>query len=196
MAPCESVSVRPLFGGAMQCVLPDRLVDVSQLRDVPDNQEAFVDAQRDHSVIVEILEHVPGLEDASSATWFFHDLAGEMESAGTVVELAQPLSAGDVPLMDASWPKSAAVGVQAVAKYREGPDARNLVRVHLVNVRIPAVDSDILVTLYEPVAISAQSSSATAVAGGASSACMPVAEVFRLLLSSLKISDMRLFGHE
>lgn len=51
----------PLFGGALSIVLPgdtdNTYLDVSTFRQVPDNQEVFVDGSRtDDSVIVELLE--------------------------------------------------------------------------------------------------------------------------------------------
>jgi hypothetical protein len=60
MVTCEPTTSRALYGGAMSARLPDRYVDVSDFRPVPDNQEMWTDASRDESVIVEILERVDG----------------------------------------------------------------------------------------------------------------------------------------
>lgn len=46
---------RGLFGGAIEVQLPERLVDVSNFRPVPDNQEVFADGNTDESVIVEVV---------------------------------------------------------------------------------------------------------------------------------------------
>jgi len=51
-----------LFGGALTCVLPVDFVDVSQLREVPDNQEVWVRTgagTSEESVIIELLEPLP-----------------------------------------------------------------------------------------------------------------------------------------
>jgi hypothetical protein len=54
----------PLYGGAISAVLPSHLVDVSQIRQVPDTQEVFIleegldDAKLDQSFIFDLLEHV------------------------------------------------------------------------------------------------------------------------------------------
>ncbi|KAJ1727136.1 hypothetical protein LPJ61_004734, partial [Coemansia biformis] len=48
---------RDLYGGAMSMAVPSGMVDVSNFRTVPDNQEVFAD-DNDCSVIVEILESV------------------------------------------------------------------------------------------------------------------------------------------
>ncbi|KAI0969056.1 hypothetical protein F4678DRAFT_440799 [Xylaria arbuscula] len=48
----------PLFGGALVCELPTNFADVSQLRQVPDNQEVYIDKDGFTSIIVEINERV------------------------------------------------------------------------------------------------------------------------------------------
>ncbi|KAI0505361.1 Mog1p/PsbP-like protein [Xylaria bambusicola] len=54
----------PLFGGALVCDLPTNFADVSQLRQVPDNQEVYIDKDGFTSIIIEINERVG--EDGSS----------------------------------------------------------------------------------------------------------------------------------
>ncbi|EFX03758.1 ran GTPase-binding protein mog1 [Grosmannia clavigera kw1407] len=48
----------PLFGGAMAVDLPEKFADVSKLRQVPDNQEVYIDKDGFTSIIVEICERV------------------------------------------------------------------------------------------------------------------------------------------
>ncbi|KAI1175301.1 Mog1p/PsbP-like protein [Nemania sp. FL0916] len=48
----------PLFGGALVCDLPTNFADVSQLRQVPDNQEVYIDKGGFTSIIIEINERV------------------------------------------------------------------------------------------------------------------------------------------
>lgn len=51
-----------LFGGALEMTLPvGDFLDVSHVRQVPDNQEVFVDKHSDLSIIVELLEHDPSM---------------------------------------------------------------------------------------------------------------------------------------
>lgn len=45
-----------LFGGAMEILVPNGFLDVSEIRQVPDNQEVFVSNYSDASLIVELLE--------------------------------------------------------------------------------------------------------------------------------------------
>ncbi|KAI0906962.1 hypothetical protein F4823DRAFT_605224 [Ustulina deusta] len=55
----------PLFGGALVCELPTNFADVSKLRQVPDNQEVYIDKDGFTSIIVEINERVG--DDGSTA---------------------------------------------------------------------------------------------------------------------------------
>lgn len=50
----------PLFGGALEGSLPDNFADVSKLRQVPDNQEVFIDKDGFTSIIFDITERVGG----------------------------------------------------------------------------------------------------------------------------------------
>jgi hypothetical protein len=48
-------------------------------------QEAFVDANRDESFIIELLELKENVADAGSARWFLQDLATEQGSEKSLV---------------------------------------------------------------------------------------------------------------
>lgn len=58
------MTLTPLFGGAIETELPEQIIDVSNFRQVPDNQEVFLieheDKSRDKSIIIEILEQPEG----------------------------------------------------------------------------------------------------------------------------------------
>lgn len=51
----ENLILRELFGGAILLAIPERFLDISDFRPVPDNQEVFADAIHDQSLIVEVL---------------------------------------------------------------------------------------------------------------------------------------------
>lgn len=57
-----SLPLRQLFGGALAVGVPDRLVDVSDFRPVPDNQEVLADGATDQSVIIEIMVRIHSWE--------------------------------------------------------------------------------------------------------------------------------------
>lgn len=112
----------------------------SAFRQVPDNQEVFADAQTDQCVIVELLQLEGGVRDDDSARFFFNEIASSNGCGpADVSELhAELLSAADAP--DAlegveGAAVSVVVGDQRVAKFKEGDDAKNVVRVFLANIR-------------------------------------------------------------
>ncbi|KAL3646450.1 hypothetical protein CASFOL_011630 [Castilleja foliolosa] len=76
---------RNLFGGAIVSNFPLRFEDVSNIRQVPDHQEVFVDPTRDESLIFELLDLKTDVADHGSATWFLQDLANEQDAEGTMV---------------------------------------------------------------------------------------------------------------
>jgi len=190
-----------LFGGAISCSFPPRFKDVSDVREVPNNQEVFQDPNRDESFIIELLELKDNVADAGSARWFLEDLAGEQAAENSpVVQEESSVPAAHIPLLDETTTVNTVIGTMAIAKGRQGPEASNLVRVYLANIRLRGVETDILVTIYEPLAISEQSESAAAVGSGATvpatvAGCMAAADVFNQVLSTFRILDWSLFGY-
>jgi hypothetical protein len=59
--------------------------DVSNIREVPDHQEVLVDPARDESLIVELLDLKPEVDDAGSALWFLRDVADEQDAGDDLV---------------------------------------------------------------------------------------------------------------
>ncbi|KAL6211310.1 hypothetical protein ACLB2K_016537 [Fragaria x ananassa] len=196
----EKYSQHSLFGGAISSLFPDRFQDVSDVREVPDHQEAFVDPARDESLIFELLALKPEVGDNGSATWFLQDLAAEQEAEGSVlieqsgVVEVPGLSYGNIPAV-----VTTAVGQMAISKGRQGREAQNTVRVYVANLRLKGVSTDVLITAYEPIHINPLSESASTVGAGNAAPALqsghvPMVEVFRLAVSSFKVSDWNLFG--
>ncbi|VFQ64471.1 unnamed protein product [Cuscuta campestris] len=199
-APVEMHSERPLFGGAISSSFPSRLQDVSNVRQVPDHQEVFVDPARDESLIFELLDFKPDVADDASATWFLQDLANEQEAeGGTLIEKSEVFEVPGLRFMTLPAIISTAVGQMGISKGRQGREAQNLVKVYLANVRLKEVNTDVLITAYEPIVINSLSESAGAVGAGIAVAaeqagCMPMSEVFKLAVSSFKVCNWGLFS--
>lgn len=105
---------------------------------MPDNQEVFAHAATDVCVIIELLQYEAEVSDAESARHFFDEIAGSngCGPADVSVLLAEASVSGDkAPKIDAPHAASVIVGDQRVAKFKEGDDAKNVVRVYLGNVR-------------------------------------------------------------
>ncbi|KAF3439442.1 hypothetical protein FNV43_RR17720 [Rhamnella rubrinervis] len=194
-------SERALFGGAIASTFPNRFQDVSDIRQVPDHQEVFGDPARDESLIFELLDLKQDVGDDGSATWFLQDLATEQEAEGSmVIEQSGVIEAPTLCYRNIPAVVTTAVGQMAISKGRQGREAQNVVRVYVANLRLKEVTTDVLITAYEPIHINPLSESASAVGAGfavpaAQSGCMPMAEVFKLAVSSFKVNDWSLFGN-
>ncbi|XP_061991878.1 uncharacterized protein LOC133709935 isoform X1 [Rosa rugosa] len=196
----EVYSQRALFGGAISSIIPNRFQDVSNVRQVPDHQEAFVDPARDESLIIELLDLKPEVGDNGSAAWFLQDLATEQEAEGSVVvEQSGVVEAPGLCYRNIPAVVTTAVAQMAISKGRQGREAQNTVRVYVANLRLKGVNTDVLITAYEPIHINPLSESANTVGAGLAAPALqsghvPMAEVFRLAVSSFKINDWNLFG--
>ena len=183
----------PLFGGAISAQFPARYVDVSDFRPVPDNQEVWTDADKDESVIVEIVEWNDGPSDDvgaewfnRAAGWFWKDLAEVNGCDAGDVNLSdvRRLDNEQLPAMTEQFAKaSIAVGTMKMAKGRGcGDDQKKEVEVAMANVRLPQVGTDVLVTLNRP-----KGDGAIGFGGAGVSILLKILETF-------SIDDWSLFG--
>ncbi|KAL6567717.1 hypothetical protein OROGR_001385 [Orobanche gracilis] len=207
---------RSLFGGAIVSTFPLRFEDVSNIRQVPDHQEVFVDPRRDESLIFELLDLKTDVADQGSATWFLQDLARDQDAEGTMV-LEQSgvfhadglgfrgspaiitTAVGQMELDQANYTILLIPSFIGISKGRQGRDAQNIVKVYLADMRLKDVGTDVLITAYEPMLINPLSESAAAVGAGwvvpaANSGNMPMAEVFKGAVTNFKVNEWGLFG--
>ncbi|KAL2484612.1 Mog1/PsbP/DUF1795-like photosystem II reaction center PsbP family protein [Abeliophyllum distichum] len=191
---------RALFGGSITSTFPTRFQDVSNIRQVPDHQEVFVDPTRDESLIFELIDLKANVPDEGSASWFLQDLANEQDAEGTMVlEQSGVFQADGLQYRNTPAVVTTATGQMGISKGRQGREAQNIVKVYLANLRLKEVGTDVLITAYEPMLINPLSESASTVGAGlavpaAQYGCMPMAEVFKHAVSSFKVNDWSLFG--
>ncbi|XP_062225826.1 uncharacterized protein LOC133924350 [Phragmites australis] len=196
----ESCVPRPLFGGAISSTFPVRFQDVSNIRDVPDHQDVFVDPTRDESLIFELLDLKGEVENAGSALWFLRDIANEQDAGDSmVVEHSGTLELAGLRLGQAPAVAGTAIGQLAVSKGRQGREAQNIVRLYLANIRLKNAATDVLITAYEPLLINPLSESARAVAAGPAipaeqAGCLPMSEIFKLAVMNFNVHDWNLFN--
>lgn len=181
----------PLFGGALSAVLPHSITDVSELREIPDNQEVFAHSHTDQSLIIELVEYQGQVADQDAARYHFEDIAGSnkaLEPGAFEVTSVVPLSKPDLSLSDCSsaWMLT---GTQCVSKFNE--EARNTVTLHLGLLRLPQFSTDVLITFNDPQSISPDSSSAAP--SGTHSEPWTVQD-FERLLKTLILHNSDLFG--
>ncbi|CAH1431664.1 unnamed protein product [Lactuca virosa] len=169
----EQFPERPLFGGAVSTTFPLRFEDVSNIREVPDHQEVFVDPAH---------------------------LAREQGAEGNIVtEQSAVFEAPELQFRNLPAVITTANAQMAISKARQGREAQNLVKVYLANLRLKGVGTDVVVTAYEPVFINPLSESASSVGAGltvpaAQSGRTAMVEVFKQAVSSFRINDWNLFG--
>lgn len=182
---------KALFGGSISCFLPSNAHDMSNFREIPDNQEVFCHEKTDQSIIFDILEYQDHVQGEEAAKYHFTDIADFNEAGGEAeVTLIEPIprEQSNVKQCCDAW---FLLGRQMVSKYKEGADAKNLIHVMMVLYRLPQFQSDILVIMNDPVAISNISSSSSSSLNDTSKWDK---EQFKRVACSLTILDTSLFG--
>ncbi|XP_047665199.1 ran guanine nucleotide release factor isoform X1 [Tachysurus fulvidraco] len=179
---------RTLFGGAMSAVLPLNTKDISELREIPDNQEVFAHTNTDQSIIIELLEYQSHVDDSEAARYHFEDVAGSnkvMEAGQMEVIEVQCVPQAQLSLSQCSsaW---ILTGAQLVSKFNE--EAKNTVNIHLCLFRVPQYTADILITFNDPVNISPFSSSSSEAAE-----CVWTVQDFHTLVQSFRLLDPGVF---
>ncbi|KAF9203780.1 hypothetical protein BGZ49_006049 [Haplosporangium sp. Z 27] len=197
-----------LYGGAITLNLPRKFENISNIREVPDHQEVFVNVDEDQSVIVEILELAAEANDEGCAAFHYQQLAEDNDAEdASIIQSVSILNNSELP----TWPAEAKIylllGQQRIAKFNERqrqqenaaanphrqlqPDARNLVQIMMVVVRLPRQATDIVISYNVPLQISESSSSKQVAHEGD----IQEAEVwFRNLIGSFLVRDWGLFG--
>ncbi len=198
MQTVESFHTVELYGGACLLSIPSRFIDISQFRQISDHQEVFADSEKtDQSIIVEIVEYDSQISDQNIAEYHFKDLAEANDALENCTifhqQLLYPTNTQNSLHFDSSidtFSKAIIVGTQQVAKYKE--TAKNIVNVYLFIIRLPQYQSEILISMNDPVLLNPQSSASTnAVATSDASASM---SLFQQIVQSFKIVDFELFG--
>ena len=179
---------RELFGGALEMSVPPRFYDISQLRQVPDTQEVFADGNTDQSFIIEILSYTHEVTDDKIAEYMFTDLADANGAQKRTLVHNTILTDQDLPHFTGYF-KSWALGEQYVAKYNE--EAENQINIFVGVVRVPKYETDILLTLNDPVVINPLSSSASSTAEGEN--VNNSTQLFKQVFESLNVKDWSIF---
>ena len=137
-----------LYGGAARCEVPSDWIDASTLRDVPNNQEVFVDESGSTSVIIEILEFQAAVNDVEAGRFFFNDMA---HADGAVsIQINEPgYKLGEADFLGTRAVTCSVQGIQV--KGKSGPSAMAApVAVHMTVIRSKTFEADVLVTTHAP----------------------------------------------
>ncbi|RYP64211.1 hypothetical protein DL769_006757 [Monosporascus sp. CRB-8-3] len=144
----------PLFGGALVCDLPSNFADVSKLRQVPDNQEVYIDKDGFTSIIFDITERVGGAGsgaeiDGRALTTHLEELVGDDVETVKVWNTTPTLFSRldeDIPAYTLIATQSPKPGEKA-SERAANPDFTAII---LTLVRLERELTDILITINVP----------------------------------------------
>ncbi|KAF2144675.1 uncharacterized protein K452DRAFT_223072 [Aplosporella prunicola CBS 121167] len=136
-----------LYGGALTAELPAGFGDVSDIRQVPDNQEVYLDANGFASIIFDITECLDQSQagnDEEALKFHFHDIAGDTTDAtnfwqsGTATFTKMP-----------TFPAYTLIATQhpTTASRRPQPDFTAIL---LILLRLEQKKTDIVITINVP----------------------------------------------
>ncbi|VDD83108.1 unnamed protein product [Mesocestoides corti] len=165
-----------LFGGAFQISLPSSAQDVSLFRQVPDNQEVFVNPSNEQSITIDILEAVTPNDLAAAVVAHFEDTVECNSASSSAVESIEVQSNPDGP------PAVLLRGWQKVSKFNQAQEDHVAITIMLY--RFLDHSADVLVCFNNP-AVSQQQS-------GTSGFWRD--EDVNSCLRSLRLIDPRIFG--
>ena len=177
--------------------MPTSFLDVSDVRQVPDHQECWQDVNAGQLLVIEILQYQSDVSDDTAASYFFEDLRDANGTSMQDSRFQAISSSNDTIRQRLELPSTArlcpGVGYQRVLLGREvdiGGNPRiqeeRFLRVDLCAIRLPSVETDLLVTLSTPT--TSLESSPQGPEG------VQMSSLFESILATLKIRDWNLFG--
>jgi hypothetical protein len=139
-----------LFGGAIIVELPAAFTDASAVRQVPDNQEVFVEKDTDVSIVIELLESAE-VSDVEACDFHFRELADCNQAELSLAVETRIFSDAVLPNIQVQdCTKAALVGVQKAKKFRSPTEPTSTVHIVLIVLRLPGVGTDCLISVNIP----------------------------------------------
>ena len=192
----QSFSLASLFGGALECYLPESFEDVSVVRQIPDHQEVYVDKNTEMSFICELLGYESEVSNDAIGGYLFDDLAQCNEAYEKIIDRQGNLMATDkLNSVGKDKYRHRLDGRQVVTKLnQEGGTVADVVQVHLLVIRLPDVGTDVLLSLNYPLLGVTDVVGALELAESAANLTAPVQSILDEITSSFKINDWSLFA--
>ncbi|KAI0807226.1 Mog1p/PsbP-like protein [Fomes fomentarius] len=175
-------ATRQLFGGTITATFPTQLIDASDLRQVPDNQEVFLAPNSGISIIVEVLQSVDAKDLREAAGSHFDALAHDNDAKSKTINHTTDVANGS----NGATPDPVVLyGTQTVQKFNS--QSTDEVRILLALYRVPDKNIDLVLTMNVPM---------TSADGGAVSEndWDAAKGVFEVAAKSLRIVDYGLFA--
>ncbi|CAH0017508.1 unnamed protein product, partial [Clonostachys rhizophaga] len=143
----------PLYGGAIVADLPEHFADVSKIRQVPDNQEVWIDEDGFTSIIFDITERVgePGSGpeiDGRAMTTHLEDLVGDDRDTLKIWNTAET----EFTRLEEGIPAYTLISTQSpkVGASKEGGSSPDFTAIIMTIIRLEKQKTDILITVNVP----------------------------------------------
>ncbi|KAL9096421.1 MAG: hypothetical protein Q9165_001418 [Trypethelium subeluteriae] len=182
-----------LFGGAIIADYPTTFIDVSDLRQVPDHQEVYIDANGLTSIVVDILER-PSSEickdDEEAALYHLKDITDDLDLTHTKVWAAGASRISKVP--DA-YPVLSISATGPVSNLQNSAHQK-CTSILLVLLRLEEKQTDIVITINVPHEPGSRETEVIDPANGRLEPLLEAASGYReRILASFEIKDWSLF---
>lgn len=82
-----------LFGGAIECCIPVSFSDVSEIRDLQDNEEAFGNKETDQSIIISLNSMDSSISKEELGKFHFQEIAVDNEASLSQIIFTETLGA-------------------------------------------------------------------------------------------------------
>ncbi|CAH8517013.1 unnamed protein product [Schistosoma margrebowiei] len=136
----------PLFDGAFQCLLPTNVVDASDLRQIPDNQEVFVHPSTSQSITIDILEYVDASNHEDAARMHFNEIGAANEATDSNISSLRTVSLHNPDPYCSSVVLLS--GQQKVSKFNQSNE--DVVFIYMALYRYTQFQADVLVVVNNP----------------------------------------------
>ncbi|KAK3677210.1 hypothetical protein LTR78_002748 [Recurvomyces mirabilis] len=193
--PQDQYKPAPLFGGAITCLLPSTFADVSDIRQVPDNQEVWLDTDGFTSIVLDILERVYAKSDADALRVHLEHIVDEDKDK---MKILQEGEVAVCEMMGSSTPcYTLIVTSPPGAKQRGRANEPAFVDLLVTLIRLEKQKTDLVVTINVPhVPGTYDAGEIDREAGRLGKLLDRALEMREKVLRSLEIKDFGLFGEE
>ncbi|KAK4697108.1 hypothetical protein P7C71_g908, partial [Lecanoromycetidae sp. Uapishka_2] len=185
-------SHQELFGGAITVKIPSEFADVSNIRQVPDNQEVFLDVNGFSSLTFDLTERVTQFAtDKEALEYHFSDILAEGDSK-QVWSIHDQVELPKFPSKTPALCLVATTAPPATVSLR--PNEPTHTDVQLTLIRLLEQNTDFVVTLNVPCVPSEIADSEGTAESRRQKVVQKMSEICKNILRSLEIKDWSLFG--
>ncbi|KAF2237459.1 Mog1p/PsbP-like protein [Viridothelium virens] len=182
-----------LFGGAITADYPNTFIDVSDLRQVPDHQEVYIDANGLTSIIVDILERQPSemcSDDEEVAINHLKDITNDHDLMHTKIWTAGAAQFSKIPNTSPVLSLFATEPVPSLQNSRH----QKYTSILLVLLRLEEKQTDIVITVNVPHEPGSWESGTIDPENGRLGSLLEAASAYQeKILASFEIKDWNLF---